>query len=345
MSIDTTAIEKAPQGDMVVSGAMTPSDVVRQVALIQQVMGEVMKDGEHYGKIPGCGDKPSLLQPGAQILALTFRLAPKFEIDERKLDGGNVEFMIRCELYSITSGQLVGMGVGFASTLESKWRFRTGPVEFTGDPVPGNYWNLRKTDPKGALELIGGKGHQTKKNPDSGAWEIVIAGDNVENDNPADVVNTALKIGSKRAFVHAVLNTTAASDMFTQDIEDLNLTGAVDADWKPAATAQEGARETSEPPAAPQEPSPAETADARRVAKPTLDKINALVTELKDADALSDDKLAEMLYVTYNSAASTADLTVPQGKHLLERLEAKKAELATGPETHSQPEVGDEIPF
>lgn len=203
------------------SATLSPSDVVRQVALIHQVMGDVMRDGEHYGKIPGCGDKPTLLQPGAQVLALTFRLAPKFRIDERSLDGGHREFMVECELYSITSGQLVGMGVGMASTMESKWRYRTGPVEFTGRAVPGEYWGLRKTDPAGAAQMLGGRGYQTKKNPDTGAWEIVRAGEKVENENPADVYNTALKIATKRAFVGAVLNTTAASDMFTQDVEDL----------------------------------------------------------------------------------------------------------------------------
>ena len=29
-------------------------------------MGAAMKDGEHFGKIPGCGDKPTLLKPGAE---------------------------------------------------------------------------------------------------------------------------------------------------------------------------------------------------------------------------------------------------------------------------------------
>lgn len=206
---------------MTASGPLAPSDVVRQVALVQEVMGAVMKDGEHYGKIPGCGDKPTLLQPGAQVLAFTFRLAPRFKVDERTLEHGHREFYVECELYSIQTGVLVGMGVGMASTMESKWRFRTGPVEFTGLAVPGKYWALRKETPAEALELIGGRGHATKKNPDTGAWEIVKAGDKVENDNPADIYNTALKIATKRSFVHAVLNATAASDMFTQDLEDL----------------------------------------------------------------------------------------------------------------------------
>lgn len=43
----------------------------------------------------------------------------------------------------------------------------------------------------------------------------------VEHDNPADYYNTVLKMAKKRAHVDAVLTATAASDIFTQDIEDM----------------------------------------------------------------------------------------------------------------------------
>ena len=43
----------------------------------------------------------------------------------------------------------------------------------------------------------------------------------VENPDIADTWNTVLKMAKKRAFVDAVKSTTAASDIFTQDVEDL----------------------------------------------------------------------------------------------------------------------------
>ena len=43
----------------------------------------------------------------------------------------------------------------------------------------------------------------------------------VENADIADTYNTVLKMAKKRALVDAVKSTTAASDIFTQDIEDL----------------------------------------------------------------------------------------------------------------------------
>ena len=42
----------------------------------------------------------------------------------------------------------------------------------------------------------------------------------IENEDIADVYNTVLKMAKKRALVDATLTATAASDIFTQDVED-----------------------------------------------------------------------------------------------------------------------------
>ena len=69
--------------------------------------------------------------------------------------------------------------------------------------------------------MIGGKGFTVKK-VDGQGWMVAKGGEKVETDNPADHYNTVLKMAKKRALVDAVLTTTAASDIFTQDLEDLN---------------------------------------------------------------------------------------------------------------------------
>jgi hypothetical protein len=194
--------------------AMTPATVVNQVQLIQHVMEKVMKDGEHYGIIPGCGKKPSLLKGGAEKLSLTFRLAPSYDVTEKELGNGHREYYVKCTLTHIPTDKVFGQGVGACSTMEGKYRFRTGEVEFTGKEVPKEYWTNRD------INLIGGKGFSTKKN-DKGKWEIVRQGERVEHDNPADYYNTVLKMAKKRAHVDAVLTATAASDIFTQDVEDM----------------------------------------------------------------------------------------------------------------------------
>lgn len=199
----------------------SPQDVVAHVRLVQEVMKSVMKDGTHFGTIPGCGDKPSLLLPGAETICMTFRLAPRYQVATLDMPGGHREYRVTCELHHIVTGNFVGSAVGTACTMETKWRFRAGPVTFTGKPVPKAYWDTRESDPSGAMQLIGGKGHSVKKNPDNGMWEIVEKGETVEHDNPADHYNTAMKIAAKRAFTSAAKGSTAASDIFTVDIEDL----------------------------------------------------------------------------------------------------------------------------
>ena len=202
------------------SAAMTVQQVLGQVALIQQIMATAMKDGEHFGRIPGCGDKPTLLKPGAEKLCLTFRLAPTYDVDERNLDRDHREYRVQCTLSSILTGAFLGQGVGTCSTMEGKYRFRTGAAEPTDRPVPRTYWDLRAEDPAKAQELLGGKGFTVKK-VDGKGWMIAKGGEKVENDNPADHYNTVLKMAKKRALVDAVLTATAASDIFTQDLEDI----------------------------------------------------------------------------------------------------------------------------
>ena len=104
--------------------------------------------------------------------------------------------------------------------MEAKYRFRQGAAEPTDNPVPRVYWDLRGEDPSKAQELIGGKGFTVKK-VDGKGWMIAKGGEKVENDNPADNYNTVLKMAKKRALVDAVLTATAASDIFTQDLEDI----------------------------------------------------------------------------------------------------------------------------
>ena len=200
------------------SESMSLDGVRRQINLIQQVMRSEMKDGEHYGKIPGCGDKPALLKAGAEKLSLTFRLAPKFEITVDNLPNGHREYRIVTSIYHIDTGKFLGSGMGSASTMESKHRYRSGEGEDTGRVVPKEYWDTRKIDPKKAQSLIGGSDFTTRKI--DGAWKICSKGEKAENPDIADTYNTVLKMGKKRSLVDAVLTVTAASDIFTQDIEE-----------------------------------------------------------------------------------------------------------------------------
>jgi len=187
--------------------AMTVNDVVSQVQLIQHIMKEVMKEGEHFGEAFPGSEKPSLLKSGAEKLNMTFRLAPKYEIERYDLSGGHREYEITCNLYSIEGGNFVGSGIGSCNTMEDKYRFRS---ENTGKPVPKEYWQNR--DPA----LIGGTRFKVRKKDKQ--WFIF---EEVEYDRPQNYYNTVKKMAKKRSFVDAILTVTSASDIFTQDIEDM----------------------------------------------------------------------------------------------------------------------------
>lgn len=189
----------------------TIADVRRQVDLIQSLVKDVMKPGVHFDVIPGTRRK-SLLQPGAQKLCLTFRLAPdQDKTVETILDlpNGHREYRVRLVLMSLHTGRVIAVGTGSCSTMEEKYRFR---AENTGKEVPTDYWKTKNRDPLRAQELLGGPEFNAKKK--DGRWMICHR---EEHDNPADYWNTCQKMAFKRAYVAAAIQATAAGDIFGED--------------------------------------------------------------------------------------------------------------------------------
>ncbi len=267
----TAQIVPAQADNRAVSASETPSpapltvqQVLTHVALIQQIMSAAMKEGEHFGRIPGCGDKPTLLKPGAEKLCLLFRLAPAYDVEERQLERGHREYRVTTTLTSIMTQVRIGQGVGSCSTLENKYRFRAGPVEITERAVPRVYWETRQDDPAKAQELLGGKGFTAKK-VDGQGWMVAKGGEKVETDSPADHYNTVLKMAKKRALVDAVLTATAASDIFTQDLEDISATlAALNPPAPTPPVASTAANESSAPAPTANTEEHRETVDFRR---------------------------------------------------------------------------------
>lgn len=172
------------------SRSLTAADVRAQVNLMQDVMQEVMREGVHYGKVPGT-NSVSLWKAGAEKLMATFRLAGDPEVETLGTDG-EVHYRVKVRLCT-ASGTFVGAGVGECSSQEDKYAWRAG-IGKEYDNTPENRRRIKyKRD--GEVKQV--------------------------RTNPADVANTILKMAKKRAQVDAVITCTAASDIFTQDIEDL----------------------------------------------------------------------------------------------------------------------------
>ena len=266
-------------------------DLVKRVGKVQEVSKRVMQDGHHFGQIPGV-KKPCLLKPGAEILCLTFRLAPSFDIHETDLGDGHREYRVKCILTHAPSKTHMGDGHGSCSTRESKYAWRQGERKC---PHCG-----KGTIIKGKEEYGGGwicfakKGGCGAKFKDGDAAIEGQTVGRVANEDLADTYNTVLKMACKRALVAAVLIVTCASDIFTQDVEDTGLSG--DGDPQP-----EAARRPISPHEYPDEPPPDESAPDPKL----LEELLVQLTDLETAIAKCS---------TYNEALTLRDLLGSKAK-------------------------------
>lgn len=192
------AIVEMPRAGIVqTQGRMSVSEVVQQAHAVQEIMQAVMKEGEHYGKIPGT-DKPTLYKAGAEKLCMTFRIA-----DEYKVEDLSTPDMIRYRVVCVGRHQLTGVelgsGMGEGSTGEEKYRWRKAVCKEEFETTPANLRRMKYGRKSGGFYTV----------------------DQVRTE-PSDLANTVLKMACKRAKMAMVLNVTAASDCFTQDLEDLD---------------------------------------------------------------------------------------------------------------------------
>ena len=197
--------------------SMPIESMKRQVQVIQRLLKSVLIKNVHYGVIPGCGDKFVLLKAGAEKIAMTFRLAPFYTVQKTDLPNGHREYEIVCELKNIRTGVSMGQGLGSASTMEKKYRYRTGDV-LTTDPITHAYWDAKNKKDYGKMKEIAAGRHPKKTQ--EGQWFWALPGDKVENEDPADQYNTVLKMAKKRALNDSVITSTACSDLFTQDVDE-----------------------------------------------------------------------------------------------------------------------------
>ena len=173
----------------------TAVEIRAQVNLIQTVMRAVMKENTHYGVIPGCL-KPSLWKPGAEVLFATFRVSVD-PIVEDLSTRDEARFRVTARGTS-NHGVSLGSAVGEASSDEEKYKWR--------EVICLEEWDATPEDRR---RLKWKRGKQE-------AYPIQQVRANI-----ADCRNTILKMASKRATVALALQVTAASDIFTQDIEDI----------------------------------------------------------------------------------------------------------------------------
>lgn len=224
-------------------------EVHNQLLFIRQVMAQEMKEGQDYGKIPGCGDKPGLFQPGAQKLLLTFQLTPHVKKEVlRELPHPSI-FGHREYEFTITLRSKAGRewdGVGTCSTLESKYRYRKSSRKC---PTCGKETIFKDKNPPHGFYCWAKKGGcGAKFGPDDKSITDQEEG-KTDNENPAEFWNTVRKMAFKRALVHGSINATNTSELWSQDLEDLPQAGSTRSEYVPEADESfENAPQRTEPP-------------------------------------------------------------------------------------------------
>lgn len=192
-----TELAKTEEKRMIAT-ARSAGDILAQKAIITEVMKKVMKDGIHYGLIPGCGNKPALLKPGIEALTSTFRIALNHTTEDLSNED-SVRYRVTSTATYSPTGQVLGDGLGECSSDERKYKWRAPVCEEEFDEAPEN--RKREFWKKG-----------WNKNPPTKEKQV--------RTDHADIANTVLKMATKRADAAAIILALGVSDIFNQDIEE-----------------------------------------------------------------------------------------------------------------------------
>lgn len=219
------------------------AEVRQNINIIHEALKSIMKRDTHFGVIPGC-QKPTLYKPGAEVIIALFKLSTDPIIDNLSADG-EIRYQVKVNI-TTREGVFVGSGIGECSSGEEKymWRKAVSEKEF------------ENTD-----EIM----KRVKYKP---TFEI-----NQVRVNPSDLANTILKMAKKRALIDAVLTATGASDIFTQDIQDLP-DGYVNGEEQPTDTPTPPDSAPQEPTSSEESPSPQRT--GRVISDPQRKRLYAI---------------------------------------------------------------------
>lgn len=178
-------------------------ETLQTMRIVQQVMKSVMKEGVHFGVIPGC-KQPSLYKAGSEALLSTFHIAvepnvEEFVIRDERNRVTEIRYRVRCVGRHIGTGKEVGFGVGECSTGEDKYAWRRAVCDEEFDATEESHRRIKWAKWQGKVQQI---------------KQIRVT--------PADMSNTVLKMAKKRAQIDLTLTALGCSDIFAQDLEDLD---------------------------------------------------------------------------------------------------------------------------
>ena len=193
----------------------TPAELLGHHDVMAKLVQDALTPDVDYGTIPGTGDKPALLKPGAEKLCLAFGARPEYELVESEIDH-HVEIMWVKRKKVWNNGH-------------------RGDRSFTWGEENGKALGLYRYRYRCRIVLPDGRVLATAEGVASTLESKYV-------DRPRDSENTVCKMAQKRAFVSAVLHAFALSNRFTVDVEDMDRDTHVDA--RPVRQASAQARQS-----------------------------------------------------------------------------------------------------
>lgn len=208
-----SAIIQAPQAQI-----MSADQMRERINAVQKVMQAVMKEDTHFGVIPGT-KKPTLYKAGSEVLLTTFHMGTRVEVTDLS-NNDEIRYLVKVIGFHQPTGADVGEGVGECSTSEEKYKWRTAVCEEEFDSFP---------ESRKRIKFQKSWNHRQRQHDIYQIQQV--------RTEPADLANTVLKMAKKRAQIDFTLTALGASDIFTQDIEDLpeELRQAADEEGNPSA--------------------------------------------------------------------------------------------------------------
>lgn len=175
-------------------------ETIEKVRQLQKTLQGILTEKHDYGKIPGCGDKPTLLKPGAEKILMALGITSTYDLVEHTedfKDKGFFAYTVKCILYKGDSK--ITEGLGHANSKEKKWA-----VE----------WVNEKNIPEGSDKDLMQKKKLTGVYGDYFVYQV--------DADANSKANTILKMAKKRSQIDAVLTVASLSEIFTQDFDDLD---------------------------------------------------------------------------------------------------------------------------
>jgi hypothetical protein len=172
----------------------TVQETMKKIQTFQTIVQKTLKRDHDFGDIPGTS-KPTLLKPGAEKICMMMGLSPEYEIISETEDFKNDFFSYTFKCRLLKNGNVVSEGVGSCNSKESKYRYKW--VDENNLPFGIDKDSLESSDRYNKIQY------------------------KVENPDICSLANTILKMAKKRALVDATLQVASLSEIFTQDVEDM----------------------------------------------------------------------------------------------------------------------------